>query len=119
MPWLRAVPASVAIWLPVGLTMVGAGPDENGTLTPLPVPAPSPVPVAPTPEPPMAMMPMKATLRQTVDTKFVANTKRDVQKVKRDLARGYISAEVAAQDYGLSEIDIAEVAEIVARGEDI
>ena len=37
--------------------------------------------------------------------------------VKRDLARGYISAETAARDYNLSAADIAEVAASVARGE--
>ncbi len=37
--------------------------------------------------------------------------------VKRDLARGYISAETAARDYNLSAADIAEVAAGVARGE--
>ncbi|WP_341862760.1 hydantoinase B/oxoprolinase family protein [Gymnodinialimonas sp. 57CJ19] len=44
---------------------------------------------------------------------------RDPALVKRDLARGYISAEEAAQDYGLSADDIAAVAAAVARGEDI
>lgn len=42
---------------------------------------------------------------------------RAVEKVKRDLARGYISAEVAARDYGLSSEDIAEVENAVAKGE--
>ncbi len=37
--------------------------------------------------------------------------------VKRDLARGYISAETAARDYNLSAADIAEVAASVARGD--
>ncbi|MGB1035277.1 MAG: hydantoinase B/oxoprolinase family protein, partial [Primorskyibacter sp.] len=36
--------------------------------------------------------------------------------VKRDLARGYISAQSAADDYGLSPQDIAEVAAAVAHG---
>jgi len=39
--------------------------------------------------------------------------------VKRDLARGYISEEVAAKDYNLSAKDIAAVAAAVAKGEDI
>ena len=37
--------------------------------------------------------------------------------VKRDLARGYISAETAARDYNLSAADIEDVAAGVARGE--
>ncbi|ABD56729.1 hydantoinase B/oxoprolinase family protein [Jannaschia sp. CCS1] len=44
---------------------------------------------------------------------------RDPALVKRDLARGYISAEEASRDYGLSPKDIAGVAASVARGEDI
>ncbi|WP_438955803.1 hydantoinase B/oxoprolinase family protein [Cognatiyoonia sp.] len=42
---------------------------------------------------------------------------RDVALVKRDLARGYLSAEVAARDYGLSAEDIATVEAAVRRGE--
>ncbi|WP_226779087.1 hydantoinase B/oxoprolinase family protein [Oceaniglobus trochenteri] len=42
---------------------------------------------------------------------------RDVAAVKRDLARGYISAQVAQEVYGLSAEAIAEVAEAVRRGE--
>ncbi|MEM6620079.1 MAG: hydantoinase B/oxoprolinase family protein [Pseudomonadota bacterium] len=42
---------------------------------------------------------------------------RNPALVKRDLAQGYISAETAARDYGLSPQDIAAVAEAVARGE--
>jgi len=44
-------------------------------------------------------------------------SERSVDLVKRDLARGYISAEAAAQDYNLSAADIAEVAAIVAKGD--
>jgi N-methylhydantoinase B len=44
-------------------------------------------------------------------------TERDKALVKRDLSRGYISTEVAARDYGLSQADIAEVDASVARGE--
>jgi len=44
---------------------------------------------------------------------------RDVAQVKRDLARGYISAEVAAKDYGLSAQDIKTVQAAVERGEDV
>ena len=42
---------------------------------------------------------------------------RDTDLVKRDLARGYISAETAAQEYGLSANDIAAVEESVRNGE--
>ncbi|WP_394198254.1 hydantoinase B/oxoprolinase family protein [Litoreibacter albidus] len=41
---------------------------------------------------------------------------RSVELVKRDLARGYISAETAARDYNLSADDIAEVEAVIARG---
>ena len=44
---------------------------------------------------------------------------RPVSAVKRDLARGYISAEVAAKDYGLNADDIAAVAASVRKGEDV
>ena len=44
-------------------------------------------------------------------------SERDVELVKRDLARGYISADRAKIDYGLSEDVIAEVAAAVKRGE--
>jgi len=39
--------------------------------------------------------------------------------VKRDLLRGYISAEVAAADYGLSAEDIREVQEAICKGADL
>ncbi|MDA8584872.1 hydantoinase B/oxoprolinase family protein [Rhodobacteraceae bacterium] len=41
---------------------------------------------------------------------------RDPELVKRDLARGYISADVAAKDYGLSAADIAAVEDAVRKG---
>lgn len=44
-------------------------------------------------------------------------TERSAEQVKRDLARGYISAETAAQAYNLSAADIAEVEAAVARGD--
>ncbi|MEO9823003.1 MAG: hydantoinase B/oxoprolinase family protein [Paracoccaceae bacterium] len=44
---------------------------------------------------------------------------RPHDQVKRDLARGYISAETAANDYNLSAADIAEVETSVARGDAI
>ena len=43
--------------------------------------------------------------------------KRDPRSVKRDLLRGYISAESARRDYGLSDSDIREVELAVERGE--
>ncbi len=44
---------------------------------------------------------------------------RDVKQVKRDLARGYISAKTATQDYGLSAADVAAVLAAVQNGEDL
>ncbi|WP_224813530.1 hydantoinase B/oxoprolinase family protein [Hasllibacter sp. MH4015] len=44
---------------------------------------------------------------------------RPKAQVKRDLARGYISAEMAQADYGLSEAEIDEVRQAVARGENV
>ncbi len=44
-------------------------------------------------------------------------SERSVELVKRDLARGYISAETAANDYNLSAADIADVEAAVARGD--
>ncbi|MEP1441461.1 MAG: hydantoinase B/oxoprolinase family protein [Hyphomicrobiales bacterium] len=41
---------------------------------------------------------------------------RDLALVKRDLARGYISAETAQESYGLSPDDVAEVLEAVRLG---
>ena len=42
---------------------------------------------------------------------------RDPALIKRDLARGYISAKAARDDYGLSEYDIAAVLAAVSKGE--
>ncbi|MDU9004902.1 hydantoinase B/oxoprolinase family protein [Sedimentitalea todarodis] len=44
-------------------------------------------------------------------------SERDTALVKRDLARGYISAETAARDYGLSQEDISTVQIAVRKGE--
>jgi len=44
---------------------------------------------------------------------------RDGRAVRRDLARGYISAAAAARDYGLGAADIAAVEAAVAKGEDV
>lgn len=44
---------------------------------------------------------------------------RDAEDVKRDLARGYISAQTAANTYGLSPAEIAAVEAAIAKGEDI
>jgi N-methylhydantoinase B len=46
-------------------------------------------------------------------------SQRPVDLVKRDLARGYISAENAANDYNLSAADIADVQAAVTRGENL
>ena len=42
---------------------------------------------------------------------------RDPASIKRDLARGYISAQAARDDYGLSDADIAAVLSSVTKGE--
>jgi N-methylhydantoinase B len=44
---------------------------------------------------------------------------RPVMMVRRDLARGYISAAVAARDYGLSAAEIAEVEALVRAGQPV
>ena len=44
-------------------------------------------------------------------------SERDPALVKRDLARGYISAEIAARDYGMNENDIAPVQDAIATGD--
>jgi len=44
---------------------------------------------------------------------------RDRNAVKRDLALGYISADIAKREYGLSDDEIAEVNKIVSSGGDI
>ena len=44
-------------------------------------------------------------------------SERDAALVRRDLARGYISAEVAKKDYGMSEADIASVVDAANPGE--
>ncbi len=44
---------------------------------------------------------------------------RDRAAVKKDLARGYISAEVAKSDYGLDDTDIATVVHAIQNGEEI
>ena len=50
---------------------------------------------------------------------YGAPSDRDRAAVMRDLARGYITAEVAAQDYGLSEADIAAVETALREGSDL
>ena len=44
---------------------------------------------------------------------------RPAADVRRDLARGYISAQTASSDYGLSDADIAAVAKAIRKGQDI
>ena len=48
---------------------------------------------------------------------YGAPEERPVHLVKRDLAHGYISAQTAASDYGLSAEDIATIQDLVAKGE--
>lgn len=48
---------------------------------------------------------------------FGKASERDEEQVCRDLARGYISAESAKKDYGMSDEKIEEVANAVKRGE--
>jgi len=50
---------------------------------------------------------------------YGAAADRDPASVKRDLARGYISAQVAARDYGLSAAEIKAVETAIASGEDV
>jgi N-methylhydantoinase B len=42
---------------------------------------------------------------------------RDPALIKRDLARGYISAKAAMRDYGLTAADVAAVEAQVTKGE--
>jgi N-methylhydantoinase B len=44
---------------------------------------------------------------------------RDPEMVRRDLARGYISAHQAHLVYGLAQADIEQVEQAVARGEEV
>lgn len=44
-------------------------------------------------------------------------SQRDLNSVKRDFARGYISQQSAQQDYGLSQADIAQVLGSIEKGE--
>ncbi|OED40710.1 5-oxoprolinase [Chromatiales bacterium (ex Bugula neritina AB1)] len=46
-------------------------------------------------------------------------SERDPALVRRDLARGYISREVARRDYGFSDADITAVLDAVERGEEL
>lgn len=46
-------------------------------------------------------------------------SKRDHEHVKRDLARGYITAKTAMKDYGLAKSDIDDVLDKVQKGEAI
>ncbi len=43
---------------------------------------------------------------------------RDPQLIKRDLARGYISAEAAKRDYGMSEADINTMMDAITHGDE-
>ncbi|MGB3243833.1 MAG: hydantoinase B/oxoprolinase family protein [Sulfitobacter sp.] len=48
---------------------------------------------------------------------YGAVSERDPDLVKRDLARGYISAQSAQADYGLSAADVAEVQQALGKGD--
>jgi N-methylhydantoinase B len=50
---------------------------------------------------------------------YGAPSERAPASVRRDLARGYISAQTAATVYGLSAEDIADVEAAAAQGKDI
>ncbi|MEP4194435.1 MAG: hydantoinase B/oxoprolinase family protein [Aliishimia sp.] len=50
---------------------------------------------------------------------YGAPQEREKSSVMRDLVRGYISAETATRDYGLSAEDIASVQTVIAKGEDL
>ncbi len=44
-------------------------------------------------------------------------SQRDMERVKQDLARGYISAETAQRDYGMSAKEVREIEEAIKLGE--
>ncbi len=44
-------------------------------------------------------------------------SERDPELVRRDLARGYITAETAEKDYGMTPKDIAAIQSAVAKGD--
>ncbi len=46
-------------------------------------------------------------------------SERDVDLVKQDLARGYISEDVAKRDYGLSDAEVAAVLDAVKNGKEL
>jgi N-methylhydantoinase B len=46
-------------------------------------------------------------------------SERDPELVKRDLMRGYISAAAAKRDYALSDADIEQIEQALAKGESI
>jgi N-methylhydantoinase B len=46
-------------------------------------------------------------------------SERDVELIRRDLARGYISADTAKREYGMSDSEIADITDAVVRGETV
>jgi len=48
---------------------------------------------------------------------YGAAVDRDREAIQRDLALGYITAEAAKRDYGLTEAEVAGVLEAAAKGE--
>jgi hypothetical protein len=83
-------PLGTAIWLPVGLSMVAAGPDEAGNLIALPEPEPPPAVLPPPVEEELPPEVGKATLgglRKRVDTRFVRALQKDVAEALRAQAQ--------------------------------
>jgi phage portal protein BeeE len=88
----KGEPLGAAIWLPINLSLVAAGPDENGALIALPEPEPPPAALAPPPieAPPSEVVAAKATLeglRRRIDRKFVADLERDMKAALREQAQ--------------------------------
>lgn len=104
----KSEPLGVAIWLPSKLTLVAAGPDENGNLVALPEPPPPPPqlvapPVVEEEEPDVPVKAKTLTaLRQRVEVTFVPSTKRDVQTALADQAKA-VAARVRARGAALAK----------------
>lgn len=102
-------PLGTAIWLPSKLSLVGAGPDENGQLTTLPEPEPQPAREDPVEEEAeVEVIPAKAQLRplqglrERAETTFVANLKTDVQKALADQAKA-VAARIRSRGAALTK----------------
>lgn len=103
-------PLGTAIWLPIGLTMVGAGPDENGNLIALPEPEPPPAALAaPSPDeappPSPEAVPAKATLeglRKRVERRVVKPMTRDMAAALREQAQA-VAKRIRSRGVGKSK----------------